>query len=289
MDQKQTISENYSEELVIKYDGPALLEHRIDLDVLAESLQGLNSLLQEVNLVVNGTSEEFSVDVMPFQEGSFEYVIDVIQNPVEHLNILAVIGLTGTAVAAAGRTLLDILNQIEGRQIRRMILTPEGDCRIILDDGEEMIAPSYFRFLLSSTSIRKSLSKLIYKPLQKAGYTSFEIQNKTGRSLITIDESEKDNFRYKSLPVEKILVERVNREVPITFLTVHSDKGWSWRIDFNGEAVLASIEDVDFLERVRTGREPGIFSNAYIVDLIIRENLNSLEKSYIVDKVHTDF
>lgn len=43
------------EKLVVKYDGEALKNHKIDLDVLTESLNGLNNLLKEVNLVVNGT------------------------------------------------------------------------------------------------------------------------------------------------------------------------------------------------------------------------------------------
>ncbi|EJN3236550.1 hypothetical protein NPU61_004695, partial [Salmonella enterica] len=72
--------ENIIDKLVVKYDGPALVDHKIDLDVLIESLNGLNSLLKEVNLVVNGTSENINVEVEPFSEGSFEYLIDIIQN-----------------------------------------------------------------------------------------------------------------------------------------------------------------------------------------------------------------
>ncbi|MBD4207059.1 hypothetical protein GUH47_13875, partial [Xanthomonas citri pv. citri] len=87
-------------------DGPALADHKIDLDVLTESLNGLNNLLKEVNLVVNGTSECINVEVEPFKEGSFEYLIDVIQNPLDHLNILSIIGLGGTAALAAGNTLI---------------------------------------------------------------------------------------------------------------------------------------------------------------------------------------
>lgn len=277
-----------SEELVIKYDGEALAEHKIDLDVLADSLQGLNSLLKEVNLIVNGTSDDLNVDVQPFREGSFEYLIDVIQNPGEHLNILSIIGLTGTATAAAGRTLIDILLQIRGRQIRKMVLTAEGDCKIILEDGEEIIAPSYFRLLLSSTSIRKSLSKLIHNPLQKEGFESFKIKSPRGDSLVAINENEKESFKYRSVPVEKASVEREENEVTVTFLSIHKDKSVGWRIDYDGNPVSATIEDQEFLQRVKTGREPRIFSDSYTIDLVVRENLNSLDKAYIVAKVHTD-
>ncbi|WP_251362746.1 hypothetical protein [Escherichia coli] len=43
---------NVVEQLVVKYDGEALANHKIDLDVLTESLNGLNSLLKEVNFLL---------------------------------------------------------------------------------------------------------------------------------------------------------------------------------------------------------------------------------------------
>ncbi|MGS0320126.1 DUF7946 domain-containing protein, partial [Escherichia coli] len=92
--------------MVVKYDGEALANHKIDLDVLTESLNGLNNLLKEVNIVVNGTSENFNVDVEPFREGSFEYLIDVIQNPTQYLDVLSIIGLGATGALAAGNTLI---------------------------------------------------------------------------------------------------------------------------------------------------------------------------------------
>lgn len=136
------------EKLVVKYDGEALKNHKIDLDVLTESLNGLNNLLKEVNLVVNGTSENINVEVEPFREGSFEYLIDVIQNPTHYLDILSIIGVGGTGAVAAGSTLIEIIRAIGGRQIQKIALTADGDCKIILEDGEEIIAPSYFRPLL---------------------------------------------------------------------------------------------------------------------------------------------
>lgn len=286
MTKKKEVEALPSEELIIKYEGEALADHKINLDVLAESLAGLNGLLKEVNVIVNGTSGDLEVEVQPFREGSFEYLIDVIQNPAEHLNILSIIGITSTAGAAAGKTLIDILLQIKGRQIRRMVLTAEGDCKVILEDGEEIIAPSYFRFLLSSTSIRKSLSKLIHNPLQKEGYDNFKINSASGNTLVEIKEEQKDSFKYRSVPVERASVDREEEEVMVTFLTIHKDKAAGWRLEYEGEPVTATIDDQEFLQRVKTGREPSIFSDAYTVDLVVRENLNSLDKAYIVAKVH---
>ncbi|ECC7965409.1 hypothetical protein DBV52_24665, partial [Salmonella enterica] len=278
--------ENIIDKLVVKYDGPALVDHKIDLDVLIESLNGLNSLLKEVNLVVNGTSENINIEVEPFSEGSFEYLIDIIQNPLDHLNILSIIGIGGTAALAAGNTLIELVRKINGRQIRRLTLTAEGDCKIIMDDGEEIIAPSYFRPLLASPSIRKSLSKLIHNPLQKEGYESLKISTQQGVELVNVHEDGIEPFRYRRVPVEQSLSERLIEETPITFLTIHKDKNTGWRVNYDDETISVSIEDNEFLQRVSTGRESGVFSDVYYVDLLIRENLNSLDKTYIVVTVH---
>ncbi|RWT85932.1 hypothetical protein [Citrobacter freundii] len=262
------LEENVVEKLVVKYDGEALANHKIDLDVLTESLNGLNNLLKEVNIVVNGTSENFNVDVEPFREGSFEYLIDVIQNPTQYLDVLSIIGLGATGALAAGNTLIDIIRSINGRQIRRITLTADGDCKIILEDGFEIIAPSYFRPLLSSPTIRKSLSKIIHNPLQKEGYESFKITTPQGVELVNVSENEIEPFRYRRVPVEQAFSEQILEDVPITFLTIHKDKNTGWRANYEDETVNVSIEDEEFLQRVRTGLEPGIFSDVYYVDLL---------------------
>lgn len=280
------LEDNVVEKLVVKYDGEALANHKIDLDVLTESLNGLNNLLKEVNIVVNGTSENFNVDVEPFREGSFEYLIDVIQNPTQYLDVLSIIGLGATGALAAGNTLIDIIRNINGRQIRRITLTADGDCKIILEDGLEIIAPSYFRPLLSSPTIRKSLSKIIHNPLQKEGYESFKITTPQGVELVNVSENEIEPFKYRRVPVEQSFSEQTLEDVPITFLTIHKDKNSGWRANYEDETVNVSIEDAEFLQRVRTGLEPGIFSDVYYVDLLVRENLNSLDKAYIVGRVN---
>lgn len=202
------------------------------------------------------------------------------------MDILSIIGLGGTGAIAAGNTLIEIIRAIDGRQIQKISLTADGDCKILLEDGEEIIAPSYFRPLLSSPSIRKALSKIIHNPLQKEGYEQFKISTPQGKELVVVDEREAEPFRYRRVPVEQAFSEQVFDDVPITFLTIHKDKNTGWRVNYEDETVTVTIEDEDFLQRVRTGREPGIFSDAYYVDLLVRENLNSLDKTYIVGRVN---
>ncbi|HHQ4457209.1 TPA: hypothetical protein ACSPZI_003596 [Aeromonas hydrophila] len=272
-----------SERLIFKYDGESLIEHKIDVDVLAESLLGISNLLTEINVKLNGTSDNLSVKAEPFRGGSFEFIIDVIQHPGEYLELLSIIGLTATAGPAS---LISTIKKLKGRQIKKLSFTQEGDCKVHLDD-ETFNVPSYYRSLLASASIRKSLSRLAYSPLCKDGISTFKIiKESTGQELLDITNETAGDFRYKRVPVEDTCTSRMIEDAVITFLTMHKDKTTSWRIDYEGETYNTSVKDDEFIERVLRGEETKLFSSAFRVNLLLKEDLISLDKTYIVAKVH---
>ncbi|MGK4474759.1 hypothetical protein [Aeromonas molluscorum] len=272
-----------SENLIFKYDGESLKEHKIDVDVLAESLLGISNLLSEINVKLNGTADNLSIKAKPFREGSFEFIIDVAQQPGEYLELLSIIGLSSTAGAAS---LISTIKKLKGRQIKKLSFTQDGDCKVHLE-GESFNVPSYYRALLASPSIRKSLSRLAYNPLRKEGIDSFKIiKESTGEELLNINDETSADFRYKRVPVEDSSASRIIEDAIITFLTMHKDKTSSWRIDYEGETYNTSIKDDEFMERVLQGREPKLFSSAFRVNLLLKEDLLSLDKAYIVAKVH---
>ncbi len=272
-----------TEKLIFKYNGEALVKHQIDLGILSESLQGVNSLLNEVNLALNGTRDNLTVKVEPFHGGSFEIIIDVIQNPGEYVELLSIIGLSLTAGPAS---LISIIKRLKGRQIKKLSFTQSGDCKVILED-EVFEVPSYYRPLLASPSVRKSLSKLAHNPLQYDGIDSFSvIRQDGGEELFHVNRDDAPSFRYRRVPVEDTFIHKVINDATISFLTMHKDKSSSWRIDYDGETYNTSIKDDDFISRVIGGHEPKLFSSAYRVDLLVKEDLISLDKTYIVAKVH---
>ena len=58
------------EEFVLSYDGPAIRDHEMDIEVLATSLLSLKSLIERTNTVLNGRNASVAVKVKAgFQEG----------------------------------------------------------------------------------------------------------------------------------------------------------------------------------------------------------------------------
>ncbi|EKO3688330.1 hypothetical protein P0F39_003276 [Vibrio metschnikovii] len=276
-----------TERVILKYDGDALQEHAIDIDVLAESLTGLASLLKEINIKINGTSDNLDVKVEALQPGSFEFVIDVIQNPAQYIDVLAIVGIGGAALAAGKDSLMSAMSKLEGRVIDKLSFTQDGKCKVTISDQEAFEVDPYLMPLLSSSSVRNSLSKLVRSPLKKDGIDVFQVLNVNRQEIISIDKEQSKSYSYRRVPVKNSTVDKPDlEEVPITFTTIHRDKTYGWRIDLEGENVTVSIKDDEFVTRVKAGKEPNLFSSAYLATLTVKEDLFTLDKTYIIDTVH---
>ncbi|NAZ92225.1 hypothetical protein [Vibrio toranzoniae] len=271
--------------VVFKYDGESLKNHKISLEVLANSLSGLNSLLNETNLKVNGTSDNIQLKVEAFQPGSFEIVLDVMQNPQEYVDILAAIGFGAAAVLAGKDSLISAMHKLEGRQIQKLSFLQDGDCKVTLSDDESFPVPAHLKSLLASTSVRTALSKLIHAPLQEDGVESFKVLGADRSEITVISKEQSSAFKYKRIPVTQSTVDKLYEDVIFTFVTVHKDKT-TWRVDLDGEIISAVIKDDDFVACIKKGEEGALFSSSYTANLIVKEDLNSMDKTYFLDKVH---
>lgn len=276
-----------TERMILKYNGDALIEHAIDIDVLADSLTGLASLLKEINIKINGTSDNLDIKVEALQPGSFEFVIDVIQNPTQYIDVLSIVGIGGTALAAGKDSLMSAMSKLEGRVIEKLSFTQDGKCKVTINEQEAFDVDPYLMPLLSSSSVRNSLSKLINTPLKKEGIDTFQVLNEKRQEITNINKEQSKSYAYRRIPVKNNTVDKPPlEEVPITFSTIHRDRTTGWRIDLEGENESVTIKDEEFVTRVKAGLEPNLFSSAYIATLNVKEDLFTLDKTYIIDKVH---
>jgi hypothetical protein len=281
-----------SQKVIFHYDGKALTDHKMQIEAVIDSLQGTCELLKETHQLVNGTSDNLDITVQPFDEGSFEFIINVIQNPQEHIDILAITGLSATAIPAA---LLPTMKQIAGRKIEKLTLNQDGDCLVHIENEQQpIVAPSFYRELLSSKTISKAISKIAYNPLKKDGIDSLTISafDSTGdgaiETVLEVSKEESKSYRASRNPVlEKRERITTHEDVSITFLTAHSDKNRDWRINnHEHEPVSVTISDDEFVKNVRNGIESNVFVNSYNVDLEEKLDLATDKKTYTITSVY---
>ena len=277
------------EEVILRYDGESLSEHSMDIKLVAESLQGLETLVREVHEELGGTEDQVSIKIKGgFNEGSFEFLFTVSQVLSENIDLLRIVGF-GTPLV--GGSLVGYLQWLKGRKIKRITLTEEGNCKIVTTDGEVKESPSYMRPLLASSSVRVAFNKVVSKPLRSKGIDIFEVlttelDKSERRTLTSVTKDQERYFRQKQNIVEEIDSRKPPEEKVITFLSVHKDKDSGWRIDYDGDPLSVKIEDLEFLTRVSKGGEPDIFAYAYTVDIQEIENTITLDKSYSIIKVY---
>tara|TARA_Y100000310_G_C20630340_1_gene788293 strand:- start:717 stop:1562 length:846 start_codon:yes stop_codon:yes gene_type:complete len=277
------------EEVILRYDGESLSEHSMDIKLVAESLQGLETLVREVHEELGGKEEQVDIKVKGgFNEGSFEFLCTVSQFLSENIELLKIVGF---GAPFAGGSLVSYLQWLKGRKIKRITLTEEGNCKIVTVDGETKESPSYMRALLASSSVRVAFNKVISKPLRSKGIELFQVltpeQDRSEREVLaSVTKDDERYFRQKQTIVEEIDSRKPPEEKVITFLSVHKDKDTGWRIDYDGDPLSVKVEDIDFRSRVSKGGEPDIFANAYTVDIQEIENIITLDKSYSIIKVY---
>jgi hypothetical protein len=277
------------EEIIVRYDGEDLTEHSMDLKLVAESLNGIETLVREVYEELGGKEEGLDLQIRGgFSEGSFEFLFTINQILLDNIELLKIIGL---GIPATTGSLLGYLKWLKGRKIKKITLTEDGDCKIVTEDGDVKVTPSYMRPLLASTSVRSAFNKIISKPLRRSGIELFETQSTEAKksdraSYVSVTKDEEKFYRQKNVTVIDINDKKRIEEKVITFLSVHKDKEAAWRIDFDSEPMTVRMEDEGFLSNVRRGSEPDIFANAYTVDIDEIENTITLEKSYAIVKVY---
>jgi hypothetical protein len=269
------------ENVILRYDGSALVEHNMNLDTLSEALCGLNSLIKEMHHVINGDDSDLEIQVQGgFDEGSFEFILNVIEQT--SLSTLAAIGFGGTALAGG---LIGTLKWLDGEKIDRMSFNDDGHCLVFKEDGSQLEAPSYLKEALASNTVRASVKKLIQSPLNKDGIDTFEVLNKEDRDQFTlVEEHEARCFKGHRKPViEREEETEIFDEELVTFITVHADKKTGWRINWNDEPVTVKMGDISFFRRFSNET---IFDDAYTVRIEAVPKQNSIEKTYTIVEVY---
>lgn len=251
----------------IKYDGPALASHQMDVRELAPALIALSNLLEEANKAAYPDSNEVRVQVKGnFKGGSFgvdfialqtitQQIVSMLSGPeaTAAANLSGILGGLGL-VGGGAVGLIGLIKWLHGRKPTAIIKS--GDSEIFEIRTSESVETFEVDLvtgrLYRSRIVKQSLAKVL-KPLEQEGITTFAsgLDGITQNVVFSEDLPSFIESAQEADVVSDITSERVLLQIESA---VFKD-GNKWRLNDGLNTYFATIADEDFLARVESGSE----------------------------------
>ncbi len=281
----------------IKYDGPALASHQMDVRELAPALIALSNLLEEANRAAFPDSDEVRVQIKGnFKGGSFGVDLVALQSITDQIvtmlagprataaaNLFAILG--GVGLLGAGG-LIGVIKWLAGRKPNAIRL--DGDKTIFEISSSETTETFEVDLvagrLYQSRVVRQSLAKVM-KPLERDGVDFFAC-GRDGKTETVVTKAELPFFEMAAGAAD-VVSDSVSESVLLQIESAVFKEDNKWRFNDGATSFFAEISDTDFLARIESGLERFGKGDVLIVDLRRIQSIsdNGLKLEYLVEQV----
>ena len=260
------------EKVRIRFDGPALAEHSIDIDDLVPALLAIGELCKLANHKFNGDRASVKVLVnADLEQNCFELNIElaltllsqvkaILSDDVTTANDLLVwLGIIGvTTVPSLG--LFKLLKLLKGRKIESSELQVQDGNNVSIikiegDNNHVCVYPQTSE-LLEDSRVIYNVQKIV-KPLKNEGYEKLEFESFAGWKE-EITEEDANNILTTNLNTQLALTEHEEPQVIITRIRVYSPiykkDAINWKFEFGDKYETMDISETDIAENaIRRG------------------------------------
>lgn len=279
----------------MKYDGPSLASHEMDVKDFAPALLALGELLEEVNAVLNQGKTKVSVNIKATNPGSVDAVLAVSQDLIQQaVGLFSSDGTTAVVNADALVRLvlggggiggvIGFIKWLKGRQISNITKIDTGDLKVELQDGEVTVRTESEMNLFTFISIRKKIESVVRTPLLRPGIDSVAFSTENG----TEQEITKGEADYFSAPeITKELIDDREIETNLTLVNISFQDDGKWRFNDGSQIFFAEITDADFNEKVAKNQITFTKDDILRVILVRKQYIadGSIKTDYILKKV----
>ncbi|MDR1276982.1 MAG: hypothetical protein LBL72_11495 [Candidatus Accumulibacter sp.] len=279
----------------IKYDGPALTFHQMDVRELAPALFALSELIEQSNKIMFPEGPDVRINVQGnFKSGSFGIDLIVVQDVVHQIvsilsgseatataNLLAILGGIGLVAQTASGGLIKWLKGRKPGTIRfedNKTVFEIVEAEVVEVFEADLIAGELYK----SRVVRQALRNVI-KPLGQEGIETFHCVRDEEITVIT--KSEVPAFEMSADDVD-IVSDALNENVLLQIESAVFKDANKWRFHDGAASFYAQITDDDFIGKINTGERFGK-GDMLVVDLRRIQSVtdNGLKLEYQVEKV----
>ncbi len=284
----------------VKYDGPALAAHQMDVRELAPALLGLGELIEAANREIFPTGPAVAVQVKGnFKAGSFQIDMTAAQTLLEQVQdllggkgataaanlsgILALLGLVGGSV----KGLISLTKFLKGRKPDRTELRQDEVAYIVQTQEaiEEFTVDLGTHQLYQSRTVRQSLYKVL-RPLATPGIDYFATGTDGATEQVVL--AQELPWFERAAESADVVSDTVSASVLLQIESAVFKDSNKWRFHDGSTAFFAEIVDPEFLARVNEGAERFGKADVLVVDLrrIQTVSDSGLKLEYQIVKVH---
>lgn len=281
----------------IRYDGPALAAHQMDVRELAPALIALSELLEQSSKAAYPDATEVQVKVNgSFKGGSFGVDLTAVQTVAQQIvaafsgqeataaaNLFGIVG--GLGLLGTGG-LIGVIKWLRGRKPSEIRL--DGDKAIfeirIEDTVETMEVDLVTARLYKTRLVRQSLAKVV-KPLEREGIDTFAC-GQNGRVVVVVTKEDVPAFELAASEAD-VVSDTVGRSVLLQIESAVFKDGNKWRFNDGASPFFAELRDPAFMARIESGLERFGKGDLLIVDLRRVQSVtdNGLRLEYTVERV----
>ena len=269
-------------ETVIRYDGPALAQHEIDVQELAPALLALAEMVQLANRKFNGDATTMSVNVRAdVEQRCFQLHIHIFQTLLQHAQ--QIFGTSEYKTAKEIAEDLDLLfpegglfggvfliwklfakRHTEGASHTSLVTEQHGGQTTIINvngDGNSLTV-SNTAWQLATDPDMAELGKRVLKPLEQPGYDTLTFHERPrGKPVVQLTKEEATAFieTPSMLPTQELDAsdESHSKIRTIVFVKTQRNEGRAqWELKWAARAEMATIDDIEWLEHFQSGQVP---------------------------------
>ncbi len=288
---------------IIRYDGPALVNHAIEVNNLAPALLAFRDLCDIANNEFNrGNGKVKVLASIKHEQRCFEITIELALTAYEQVklfvnhedtatvkDILEWIGIVAGS-GVAGVSLIQLLKKTRGRETKtQKIINSSGKefIQIAIDGDSNVITTAPQTYHLSKIPAAIKHVQTITKPLTEDGYETLEFEHK---DKITERVTKPDAVAIAKIKVDGEVTDATVNTIT-TWLKVYSpvydQDATKWRFEFNNTNVYIDISETDIAAQAFA--RGGVFiDDVYKVELEITQTLSTTgqtKESYSIKKI----
>lgn len=248
----------------IRYDGPALAAHQMDVRELAPALIALSDLIEHANKAIDPQAPEVQVRVNgDFKGGSFGVDLTAAQTVAQQIIALfsgpessASANLFGilSGIGLMGGGLVALIKRLRGRRPDEIRIDGERTIfELRTDETTEVLeADLVTGRLYRSRLVRQSLAKVL-RPLARDGIERF-LAGADRQVAPLVSKAEAAWFDAAASEAD-VVSDSVQHGVLLQVESAVFRDGNKWRLDDGNGAFYAVLADDAFIARVETGAE----------------------------------